>query len=182
MALGCGAEPPATKPASESAVAAQLSHSAKPSPEAAPIAPPQPLAIVEKSQPTQETAEALPAAPPPIDEDRVAAQGIRKLASEQLTLYTDLPLDAEIKSLPEQFDQAYPQWRKYFGLADQQAKPWRVVGRLMKDEAKFRAAGLLPDELPQFQFGYTRGDEIWWREQPSAYYRRHLMLHEGTHS
>jgi hypothetical protein len=122
------------------------------------------------------------AASSPIDEAKVEAQGIRKLAGEHLTLYTDLPLDDEIESLPEAFDQAYPQWRSYFGLAGRGDRPWRVVGRLMKDDAKFRAAGLLPDELPQFVYGYARNDEIWWREQPSAYYRRHLMLHEGTHS
>lgn len=121
-------------------------------------------------------------ASPPIDEDRVAAQGIRKLASEHLTLYTDLPLDDEIKALGDAFDQAYPQWLAYTGFAAREMPAWRVVGRLMKDEAKFRAAGLLPDSLPEFPNGYTRDNEIWWREQQSAYYRRHLMLHEGTHS
>ncbi len=52
----------------------------------------------------------------------------------------------------------------------------------MKDDSKFRAAGLLPDDLPPFVNGYSRGADLWWREQPSAYYRRHLMLHEGTHA
>jgi len=196
LVLGCGAEPPAAqspaaespaaKPAAERTLAEPVARPAKPLREAPPIAPSPPPAIIVESAPAEpspkEKEEVLRPRLPPIDEDGVAAQGIRKLESERLTLYTDLPLDDEIKSLPEQFDQAYPQWREHLGLADQEAKPWHVVGRLMKDEAKFRAAGLLSDELPQFQFGYTRGDEIWWREQPSAYYRRHLMLHEGTHS
>jgi hypothetical protein len=178
-AAGCGSEPPAAqkasaKPVAERAAAEPVLRATKPSRQAPPGAAPQPPAVVVETQPAK--------APPPIDEERVTAQGIRKIESERLTLYTDLPLDDEIKALPGQFDQAFPQWREYFGLADQAAKPWRVVGRLMNDEAKFRAAGLLPDVLPQFQFGYTYGDEIWWREQPSAYYRRHLMLHEGTHS
>lgn len=152
--------------------------------DAAPEASPRPR--VENSKPpagADDPANGIaPASLAPVDEAKVEAQGIRKLASEHLTLYTDLPLDDEITALPEAFDQAYPQWRNYFGLADENERPWRVMGRLMKDEAKFRAAGLLPAELPQFVYGYARNDEIWWREQPSAYYRRHLMLHEGTHS
>jgi hypothetical protein len=125
-----------------------------------------------------------PPAPEPeqIDEQRVQTLGIRKLSSKHLTLYTDLPLDDEIRSLPEAFDQAYPQWRDYFHLTAPENMSPRAIGRLMMDDSKFRAAGLLPDDLPAFVNGYSRGAELWWREQPSAYYRRHLMLHEGTHA
>ncbi len=118
----------------------------------------------------------------PVDEDRVAAHGIRKFAGEHLTLYTDLPADAEIARLPELFDQAYPQWCAYFQRDDLAERAWPLRGCLMSDAAKFTAAGLLPDDLPAFKNGYTRGMEIWCREQTTAYYRRHLLLHEATHA
>ncbi len=67
-----------------------------------------------------------PPAPQLIDEQRVQAQGIRRLSSKHLTLYTDLPLDEEIQALPEAFDQAYPQWRDYFHLtAPEKTSPAR---------------------------------------------------------
>ncbi|HUY93616.1 MAG TPA: hypothetical protein VMV10_33120 [Pirellulales bacterium] len=200
LASGCGGETPVARkpveqPPAEHPRAASASQPAKPKPsvvaptvapdltaKVSPLAsPPATASEPAPASPTQKAAVAAPA-PPPIDDERVAAQGIHKLASKHLTLYTDLPLDDEVKALPDAFDQAYPQWRAYVGLAGREAAPWHVVGRLMNDEAKFRAAGLLPDDLPEFPNGYTRDNEIWWREQQSAYYRRHLMLHEGTHS
>lgn len=134
------------------------------------------------SDSTQGLTPALVASPPPGDDDRIAAHGIRKLAGTHLTLYTDLPLDAEIDRLPELFDQAYPQWCGYFGRDDLADAAWQVRGCLMSDAAKFAQAGLLPDDLPPFKNGYARGNEIWFHEQPSAYYRRHLLLHEATHA
>jgi hypothetical protein len=52
----------------------------------------------------------------------------------------------------------------------------------MVDEAKFDAAGAMVPELPKFKHGFAIGNEVWVREQPTPYYRRHLLLHEGTHS
>jgi len=121
-----------------------------------------------------------PAAPLP-DDERVAAAGIRKLVGKHLTLYTDLPSTAAVDELPALFDQAVPQWQSYFGPAPVE-QPWRVVGCLMGDKQRFQAAGLLPDDLPEFLHGYYRGDRLWLYEQSSDYYRRHLLLHEGTHA
>lgn len=132
--------------------------------------------------PTPTTPKTDVSDPPPIDEARVAAHGIRRLAGEHLTLYTDLPADAEIDRLPELFDQAYPQWCAYFDRHDLADRSWRVRGCLMNDAAKFTAAGLLHGDLPPFRNGYSRGDELWCHEQPTAYYRRHLLLHEATHA
>ena len=58
---------------------------------------------------------------------------------------------------------------------------WRMTGFLMKDKARFAERGLLPGDLPPFAHGYSRGRNLWLYEQPSDYYRRHLLLHEGTH-
>ena len=41
---------------------------------------------------------------------------------------------------------------------------------------------MFSDDLPPFLHGFQRGSEIWFYEQKSDYYRRHLMLHEGTHA
>jgi hypothetical protein len=39
----------------------------------------------------------------------------------------------------------------------------------------------MPDYLPAFQNGYSWNYDLWLYDQPSDYYRRHLLLHEGTH-
>jgi len=114
------------------------------------------------------------------DDARIKAAGIRKLSGEHLTLYTDLPSARAVDELPALFDQAYAQWRDYFGKEPK--SPWRVVGCLIGDKQKFQDVGLAPADLPPFLHGYYRSDQVWLYEQPSDYYRRHLLLHEGTHA
>jgi hypothetical protein len=122
--------------------------------------------------------------PPPreINEALAASRGIRALRGKYITLYTDLPADPEVECLPEVFDQAYPQWCEYFGIPQQLDPPWRIHAFVMGQRQAFRDTGLLPDDLPPFEHGYARGLELWMDDQPSAYYRRHLLLHEGTHA
>jgi hypothetical protein len=120
------------------------------------------------------------AAAPPIDDARVAAAGIRILPGKRLTLYTDLAGE-EIDRLPAVFEQAFPQWCKYFGVKESDHADWHVTGCLMKDKARFAAAGLVPGDLPPFEHGYSTGKTLWLYEQPSDFYRRELLLHEGTH-
>ena len=117
-----------------------------------------------------------------VDDARAAAAGIRKLRpSRYLTLYTDLPVNAEIEILPEVFDQALPQWCEYFRLDPDALAAWRMTGFLMKDKRRFLSTGLLPADLPPFLHGYSRSGILWLYEQPSDYYRRHLLIHEGVH-
>lgn len=116
-----------------------------------------------------------------IDDAKAAAAGIRKLASKRLTLYTDLPSTPEIDELPRMFDQAFPQWCDYFGIEPGNFPAWRMTGFLMKDKDRFRRTGLLPGDLPPFPNGFSRNDELWLYDQTEDYYRRHLLLHEGTH-
>ena len=122
-------------------------------------------------------------AQPVIDADLVRAAGLRKLEGQHLVLYTDLPSSPEIDELPAAFDAAVPYWCEYFGVAPERVAEWRLVGSLMQKEnrERFAAAGLLPEGLPEFLHGYQRGAQLWMYEQPSDYYRRHLLLHEGTH-
>ncbi len=117
----------------------------------------------------------------PVDPQAAAAQGIRKLAGRRLTLYTDLPASPEIERLPAIFDQAFPQYCSYFGVDPAKLADWHVRGFLMREKVRFVEAKLLPPELPPFPNGYARNYELWLYHQPSDYYTRHLLLHEGVH-
>jgi len=116
-----------------------------------------------------------------VDPRRAAKIGIRKLSGQHLRLYTDLPASKAVDELPRVFDAAVPQWAKYFGIPAARVADWRIQGYLMQDRTKFAALGLLPKENPEFVNGFASGHELWLEEQPSDYYRRHLLLHEGTH-
>ncbi len=117
-----------------------------------------------------------------VDDALARAEGIRKLPpGKRLVLYTDLEPRAEIDALPALFDQAFPQWCRYFRVPPAEHPDWRLTGFLMKDAERCRRAGLLPSELPPFRQGYSLGYDLWLYDQPSDYYRRHLLLHEGTH-
>jgi hypothetical protein len=115
-----------------------------------------------------------------IDDAKVADAGIHKLSGKHLTIYTDLT-GPEIDILPTVFDQAFSQWCKYFQIKEDEHDDWHMTCMLMKDKSLFTKAGLLPDTLPEFKFGYSQSHVMWLNEQPSDYYRRHLLLHEGTH-
>lgn len=116
-----------------------------------------------------------------VDETRAAAEGIRKLAGRRLILFTDLPPDGEVDELPEVFEQAFAGWCAYFDIDPAVQVNWHMTGFLMKDGDRFRRAGLLPAILPPFPNGFAVNYDFWIYEQPTAYYRRHLLLHEGTH-
>lgn len=173
----------------------------------APPAPPGPPAppIYERNPETRSLADLLtdddfyqgadggnpPPPPPPgervirppmeVDEQRVAAAGVRKLQSQHLTLYTDIPSSPEVDELPRVFDQALPQWCDYFGLDPDEHRDFHLTGYAIRDRQLFRRLGLLPEDLPPFLHGYSRDREIWFYEKESVYYLRHLVIHEGTH-
>lgn len=116
------------------------------------------------------------------DDQRLAKLGIGRYESQRLILYTDLPAK-EAQTLPPLLDAAYSAWEEYFGPLppDRERSEYQLTGYLMVDQAPFREAGLLPDDLPNFDHGRHRGQEFWLNDQPSVYYREHLLLHEGTH-
>ncbi len=116
-----------------------------------------------------------------VDERRAAQVGIRKIVGQHLQLYTDLPASNAVDELPLVFDKAVQQWAAYFGVDKSRLANWRMQGFLMQDRAKFAALGLMPEGRTDFVNGYAWNYELWLDEQPSNYYRRHLLLHEGTH-
>jgi len=119
--------------------------------------------------------------PPPLDDRRAAAAGIRKLTGRHLDLYTDVPGNAEVERLPAVFDQAVPQWADYFGVEPTKTANWRARAYVIADRNRFEALGLMPAGHDEFVNGISMGSELWLYDQPTAYYRRHLLLHEGTH-
>ena len=114
------------------------------------------------------------------DANRAASLGIRKLEGRRISLLTDLPTSPEVDELPKVFDAALPHWEAFF--QHETPNNWKVQACVMKDRAKFVACGLLPHVVPSFRDGFTLGMNVWAVEQPSDYYRRHLLLHEGTHA
>ncbi len=116
-----------------------------------------------------------------LDDATIRAAGIRKLVSQHLTLYTDVGSSPAIDELPAVFDLAFPQWCAYFGRDEKKLTDWRINAFLMADKERFRPNGFLPDDLPGFLNGRSRGHEFWFNEQTTNFYRRHLLLHEGTH-
>jgi hypothetical protein len=116
-----------------------------------------------------------------IDAAKAAANGLRKIEGKHLTLWTDVPSSPAVDDLPRVFDAAVPQWAAFFGVERTLWPDWHMIGFLMADKKKFQTAGVIPDTIPNFLNGYSWGYELWMNEQPSDYYRRHLLLHEGTH-
>ncbi len=110
-----------------------------------------------------------------------AGAELRRLEGKHLTLWTDLPAGPEVDRLPEYFDQAYPLYCDFFGVDSKKHEAWHMVGYVMKDRNRFVRNGMLPHALPKFEHGFTAGNRLWVVDQPSDYYRRHLLLHEGVH-
>ncbi|WP_146445367.1 hypothetical protein [Botrimarina colliarenosi] len=128
------------------------------------------------------TAHAEWPTPRPLDEGRLAVAGLRVVESRHATLVTDAASSAEIDNLPRLIDLAAPQWGERFGVEEDRLNTWRLRVYLIDEEAKFRALGLWPDKSGDFQHGLSLGYEVWVRQQATDYYRRHLLLHEATHS
>jgi hypothetical protein len=137
------------------------------------------LCIVANADHAAAQTQAPPRQP---DLRQLEAAGLRALEGRHVRIVTDLASSPAVDVLPAVFDAAVPQWAAYFGvpLAELDDAHWQ--GFLVKDRDVFASLGLMPAERPEFLSGYANGAEFWLVEQPSDYYRRHLVLHEGTHA
>ncbi|MBX3437949.1 MAG: DUF1570 domain-containing protein [Planctomycetaceae bacterium] len=116
------------------------------------------------------------------DAARLAELGILEYRSPRLVLYTDI--EPEIaQSLPPIIDQAVVAWEEYFGSLPpaRDASDFQLTGYIMRDQRRFRDAGLLPVTLPEFAHGKHDAQQFWMNDSEYDYYRRHLMIHEATH-
>jgi hypothetical protein len=119
-----------------------------------------------------------------INEQRVEAAGIQKISGLHLDLYTDVRDPKKVVELVEVFNQSIVPWCDYFDVDVAKTKNWKMRAFLIADAEKpdkFRQAGLMPDDLPDFRAGFQRRHDLWLYLQPGNYYTRHLLIHEGTH-
>ena len=106
-------------------------------------------------------------------------EGFQRIKGKYADVITDFPLDAEIRSLPTVFDAAVPRWCEEFDMDLKDVADWHVEAFVMLRRDEFKKAGFIPSKLPEFPYGFQFGNQVWVVEQPSPYYRRHLLLHEG---
>lgn len=116
--------------------------------------------------------------------DHAVRAGLRVLTGERLVLATDRPVrDGDgVAELPEVFDQAFDAWCRHYRLDPDRLGAWRAFGCLIVDRERFRAAGLLSDDVPEFENGFCDRHRLWLADQSNPAYRRHLLLHEGVHA
>ncbi len=130
----------------------------------------------------RDTAIAQWGPPRSIDKARLVRGGFRVLDGRHITLVTDLPSTTAVDELPQVVDAAVPLLAARFGIDARQVRDWRVLAMVISDREKFAAAGLMPTGNEAFPDGLSLGYEVWVADQPSDYYRRHLLLHEVVHS
>jgi hypothetical protein len=138
------------------------------------------LVVAESAGITAELAGEEPAA----FAARARRAGLRVLEGEHLVLATDRPERAGdgVDELPAIFDEAFAVWCRHYGLDPADHHDWRACGCLIVDRERFRAAGLLPDGIPDFVAGHCHRDRFWMTDPSNPAYRRHLLLHEGVHA
>ena len=119
---------------------------------------------------------------PPRAATASTSSDIRRLSGKHITISTDLASSSAVDELPAVFDRAFPLYCAYFGVDPARYATWRAAARIMKDKAAFIRRGLLPANIRPFDNGFSHNFDLWICDQPSDYYRRHLLLHEGVHS
>ncbi|TWT81907.1 hypothetical protein CA13_33620 [Planctomycetes bacterium CA13] len=105
-----------------------------------------------------------------------------KYSGKHITLTTDIESDEEASRLVESFDAVVPQWEEFFDLPNSGQTNWQIEAFVMRDKSAFIEAGLISGRIPEFSQGYALGNTVWVVAQPSEYYTRHLLLHEGVHA
>lgn len=105
-----------------------------------------------------------------------------RLTGKHIKLTTDID-DADFRAdLIAAFDAAVPQWAAFWQLPENALDNFQVDACVMRDKQKFALEGLIPNSVPNFPFGFALKNRLWVVAQDSAYYTRHLLLHEGVHA
>ncbi len=100
---------------------------------------------------------------------------------KHILLITDTPPTPATADLVLAFDHAVTYWTTLFGQNSLITDDWKVTAYLMRERVRFENAGLFDRSVREFQEGHQEGDFLFCKDQPSDYYRRHLLLHEGVH-
>ncbi len=110
------------------------------------------------------------------------ADEFHNVTGQHIVLTSDIESEAEANELVASFDHAVEQWREFWGLPERSLDAWSVKAFVMQNKPSFQSAGLIDPRVPDFKEGYALGNSIWIMSQPSPYYTRHLLLHEGVHA
>ena len=119
------------------------------------------------------------------EEDRPAAKvpGIREIVAKHLTLYTDLPSSPEVDALAGRFRPGVSAMVCLFRRRSPATRHLAHARLLDEVAGAFSGRWIAAAPMcPRSRTGYARGDQLWLYDQTSVYYRRHLLLHEGTHA
>lgn len=141
---------------------------------------------IAESPPMDGTEEPAAEQPPEWTAEELQELGIQKFESERLRLLADQVSENErgqYEALPSVLD-AFFAWveEEYPQFLDGAAGPaWQWTGYVMQEPALFRQADMLPEDIADLTHGKDQGRQFWIVEQPTDYYRRHLILHEATH-
>ncbi len=103
-------------------------------------------------------------------------------SGQYITVTSDVLTANEADELIAAFGAAAKQWAEFWKLPQGALDQWHTKACVIKDKQRFVAAGLIPQQVPDFKFGYALDNRIWVMHQESTYYTRHLLLHEGVHS
>lgn len=110
-----------------------------------------------------------------------AADDFIRVSGQHIRLVTDVAPD-EADELIASFDAAVDQWAQLWEVAPDRLTEWTVDAWVMRDVDAFESADQIAADVPDFPYGYAINDRVYVKAQPSRYYTRHLLLHEGTHS
>jgi hypothetical protein len=107
--------------------------------------------------------------------------GFQQFKGAHIELITDVASSPELQELTAAFDAGVRHWTDLFHADASKVVDWKVKAFIMTERERFENAGLISATIRTFREGHQEGDLILCKEQPSAYYRRHLLLHEGVH-
>ena len=117
----------------------------------------------------------------PLDDDKLAANGIRKLTSKYLILYTDCRAALRSIGFPRCSTRpcrSGPDISASTSPKPRIGRPARFSSVIAGDSNR---SGCCRLGARSSSTAFRCGAELWLRDQPTPYYRRHLLLHEGTH-
>lgn len=106
---------------------------------------------------------------------------MQTVSGQHIVLKSDGGSLESLTEMVKAFDAAVPQWERFWNLPAGTLARWKVHAFIISDRHRFYVSGDLPLGL-DFPFGFAMSGNIWVMRQPSEYYTRHLLLHEGVHA
>ena len=91
-------------------------------------------------------------------------------SGQYITVTSDVLTANEADELIAAFGAAAKQWAEFWKLPQGALDQWHTKACVIKDKQRFVAAGLIPQQVPDFKFGYALDNRIWVMHQESTYY------------